>query len=330
METIVSSHLLRTVLLFSTVALAGTSTKAEQQRDALPTTVDSQNVALRIARECKAVAAIADHGAKALRTVDLTRRGVPIDLGNKGHPQVVRVEEEGTAHFPVLTDAHDQPLPHTGPDAYLQNNDIRFAGEISVLGVNRRVWQVAWNAGSLDNLAVLNGATDGVAVCYFHPIWETPKLKLMAGGDPSKVQLYRDLLLGRGQAAPSAELDAKSVELPPNLHNNWFSVGPLSWTVDLTNSGHPLPLIAVHYDTSAGPGASEAQLGLVQAGKVTRLFDARPGSPLPPLVPLSSALVTFLNAAPIPSNTRVCPHCVGHGRSDSLWFGGGPWRSSSG
>jgi hypothetical protein len=28
--------------------------------------------------------------------------------------------------------------------------------------------------------------------------------------------------------------------------------------------------------------------------------------------------------------TRVCPHCVGHGRSDSLWFGGGRWQSSSG
>jgi len=28
--------------------------------------------------------------------------------------------------------------------------------------------------------------------------------------------------------------------------------------------------------------------------------------------------------------TRVCPHCVGHGRSDSLCSGGGPWRSSFG
>jgi hypothetical protein len=224
------------------------------------------------ARACLSIADIADHGDQHLRTVNLVGRDLsaPIDLRNDGHPDRLRVIYQGTAGMPALANEAGEPIGPGTTDYYF--NLARWATEIGVLRVEGRVWEVEWDAGSLDDSAALIAATDGSAVCEFHTTWLQPTFQMLPGGKPDDAETYRDILTGGGEAPPSAALDKTAVAASLTQYGpGLMQLRALSWRVDLMGTGKPVTLARIDMASGRGRGCDHTFLGLVEDNKITAL-----------------------------------------------------------
>lgn len=253
------------------------------------------DAAPRPMRACKAIAALANRGARALRTADLLGRNVPIDLRNDGHPRTVHREAPGSAAWPILVDEAHQLLDVPYRADY--SEAVRWASEISVLRIGTRTWTVDWDSGHVDGTAALEGATDGTAVCRFRTTWRAPTLKLLPEGERARMRTYRALLLGQASVPTPANIDLGAVQeasdlsgLPHPVH-----VEAPSWRADLMNDGQQLTLVRVSVMSGGGRGCAYDPLGLMRNGRIVGAGLAQPVHPgHPTLAPTSPALQWLL------------------------------------
>lgn len=265
------------------------------QPAALTPTPKVANAELTV-RACKAVAAVADRGAAALKAADLSREGHGqlLDLSNDGHPRIIHFDTEGTAHGPVLEDEHGNEAWEAGAVWHPLPEPVRWADELSVLKVEGRTWVVSWDAGT--DVAVLDGASDGHVTCEFRTEWLPPKITLLSGGQPGEIPTYQDMLSGKGHTPSRIEFHDRP-KLPASAQM-WTGGADLGvdlgdgWKVDLDNSGHPTDLVRVGLVSSAGAGCEYSQLGEVRDGTVVALLLGTPllGYGLPPIVPFAPSL----------------------------------------
>jgi len=245
-------------------------------------------------RACVAIAALANRGANALRGQDLVDRDVSVDLRNDGHPRKIREYSAGSAGTPYLGDEQGEEVPHPSRDDFSEAS--RWASDIAVLRIEQRFWEVDWIASAMNGSATLLAATDGVAICLFHSETQPPTVTLFTGTDPNDAPIYSDILMGRGAPAPSVAIDAKTVEAAWQAPHQGYSLGTISWRVDLTGANLPTTLVQVEFNSGAGAGCGSTDLALVQNGEVTAIGLAHHGGAFAkPLIPLSPNLDEILN-----------------------------------
>ncbi len=245
-------------------------------------------------RACVAIAALANRGANALRGQDLVDRDVSVDLRNDGHPRKIREYRAGSAGTPYLGDEMGEEIPHPNRDDFFEVS--RWAPDIAVLRIDQRFWEVDWIASAINGSAALLAATDGVAVCLFHSDAHPSAVSLFAGTDPKDAPIYSDILMGHGAPAPPAAVDTKTVEAAWQAPHNGYSLGTLSWRVDLTGAKLPITLMQAEFNSGAGAGCGSTDLALVQNGEVTAIGLAQHGRAVAkPLIPLSPNLDEILN-----------------------------------
>lgn len=268
------------------LCFAGTATCAHASSVQPPSRMNQAGTDL-VQQDCNSIANLANSGALALRAADLVGHGVPIDLGNDGHPEkIIRLDDQGTAHQPYLANEAHHPIDFP-PWAYWDH--ARWARDVSVLKVGQRFWRVDWNPGRLDSSAALIGATDGRGMCRFHTSWRAPVLKLLSGAKSRQADTFWALLIGKGVLPLTAGLDPAAVQAASDLHGTPFSIEAPSWIVDLRNDRHPMTLVRLTYSSGAGSGCDFSILGQVREGRVTLagsqpawLADYAPISPATP------------------------------------------------
>ena len=261
--------------LAASLSLHGAPAWAQAPRDT-PAARYAIDTAPRTIQACDPIAALADRGADALRAADILGQDLSIDLRNDGHPQkVFRLDDEGSAHQPYLSNAAHQSIDEPSREDCL---DIaRWAWEITVLRIGTRIWEVKWDAGSLDSTAALTAATDGSAFCRYHSTSLPPDFRMLPGGKPSQADIYRALLHGEGLAPPSAGLDAQALGAASGLKHPGTSLfaKPVSWRVDLLDNGPPLTMTGISLASGAGRGCGRDFLAFVQDGRIAK-FDFLP------------------------------------------------------